>query len=56
MADVLWMLLRLSDVCGIDLACALEEKVAISEEKYPADKVRGLNHKYTYYQTGDKSA
>ena len=49
LADSLWLLLRLADVCGIDLAAALEEKVRLAEEKYPADQVRGLPHKYTHY-------
>ncbi|MFO0949065.1 MAG: nucleotide pyrophosphohydrolase [Planctomycetota bacterium] len=51
LADGLWLLLRLADVCGIDLSAALEEKVALAELKYPAERVRGLPHKYTFYQS-----
>lgn len=53
LADCLWLLLRLADVCGIDLSAALEEKVALAGEKYPADLVRGKPHKYTHYRTGE---
>lgn len=50
LADALWLLLRLADVCGIDLSAALTEKVALAETKYPVEKVRGRPHKYTHYQ------
>ena len=50
LADCQWLLLRLADVCGIDLAAALAEKVRLAGEKYPADEVRGRPHKYTHYQ------
>jgi hypothetical protein len=35
------------------LSAALLEKVRLANEKYPADKVRGLPHKYTFYQKKD---
>lgn len=50
LADVQWLLLRLADVCSIDLSDSLREKLALAELKYPADKVRGLPFKYTHYQ------
>jgi dCTP diphosphatase len=50
LADCLWLLLRLADVCAIDLAAALAEKVKLAAEKYPVEKVYGLPHKYTAYQ------
>jgi dCTP diphosphatase len=53
LADVLWALLRLAEVCGVDLSAALSEKVRLADEKYPAEKVRGLPHKYTFYQNKD---
>lgn len=53
LADCLWMLLRLADVTGIDLAAALREKMDLAEKKYPADVVRGKSHKYTHYQKSD---
>lgn len=46
LADVLFFLLRFSDLYGFDLARELEKKMAINAEKYPADKFRGKNHKY----------
>jgi NTP pyrophosphatase (non-canonical NTP hydrolase) len=49
LADVLWFLVRLSDRLGIDLLEAAERKLAANEEKYPADRVRGLSKKYTEY-------
>lgn len=53
LADCLWLLLRLADVCDIDAARALEEKVALAALKYPIEKVKGLPHKYTRYERDD---
>lgn len=50
LADCLWALVRLADVCGIDLASSFEEKVLLAAEKYPADRASGRNDKYTAYQ------
>jgi NTP pyrophosphatase (non-canonical NTP hydrolase) len=41
LADILSYLLRLADQLDIDLITATEEKIAINERRYPADKVRG---------------
>lgn len=49
-ADTFIYLLRLSDVLGIDLINAAHRKMDINAEKYPADKVRGRNDKYTEYE------
>ena len=51
MADCLWALLRLADVCGVDLSSALEEKVSLAAIKYPADRSYGRPDKYTAYQS-----
>jgi dCTP diphosphatase len=51
LADCLWLLLRLGDVCGVDLAAALEEKVALAALKYPVAKSYGRPEKYTHYQS-----
>ncbi|HEY8518719.1 MAG TPA: nucleotide pyrophosphohydrolase [Gammaproteobacteria bacterium] len=48
-ADVLIYLVRLADRLGIDLLAAAQEKIALNERKYPADKVRGDARKYTEY-------
>jgi dCTP diphosphatase len=50
LADCLWLVLRLADVCGIDLADTLRVKVALAAEKYPVEKVYGRSDKYTHYQ------
>ena len=49
MADVLIYLLRLADKLGVDLLHAATEKIALNEQKYPADRVRGSARKYTEY-------
>jgi dCTP diphosphatase len=51
LADCLWLLLRLADVCEVDLAGSLEEKVALAAIKYPIDQSYGRADKYTRYQT-----
>src|SRR3954447_3441659 len=50
LADCLWALLRLADVCGVDLAAALVEKVELAARKYPADQAYGRADKYTAYR------
>ena len=50
LADCLWLLLRLADVCAIDLASSLREKVELSALKYPVDRAYGRPDKYTSYQ------
>lgn len=49
LADVLWGLVRLADVCRVDLPAASARKLVKSAAKYPADKVRGSCKKYTEY-------
>jgi len=48
-ADVLIYLLRLADKLGLDLLRAADDKIALNERKYPADRVRGDSRKYTEY-------
>lgn len=50
LADCLFLLIRLADVCDIDLAMALAEKIELAAQKYPIDKVRGKSFKYTHYR------
>lgn len=50
LADCLFLILRLADVCAIDLASSLETKVALAALKYPIDKVHGKSFKYTHYE------
>ena len=48
-ADVFFYLIRIADRLGIDLDAALQDKMVLNREKYPADKVRGSSRKYTDY-------
>jgi dCTP diphosphatase len=50
LADCLWALLRLADVCEVDLASSLIEKLALAAIKYPVDQSFGRSDKYTTYQ------
>ena len=50
LADCLWLILRLGDVCEIDLASSLQEKLQLAAIKYPIDKAYGRADKYTAYQ------
>jgi len=49
-ADTFIYLLRLSDVLGIDLIAAAHHKMDRNAQKYPVDKARGRNDKYTAYE------
>jgi dCTP diphosphatase len=47
LADVQIYLTRLASVLGVDLDEAVRLKLRKNAERYPADKVRGSNRKYT---------
>lgn len=49
LADCFWILLRLADVCGIDVSASLREKLELAAVKYPVDRVYGRSDKYTAY-------
>ena len=49
LSDVLLYLVRLSDVCGVDLSAAVLRKRGINADKYPAERVRGRSDKYDQY-------
>jgi NTP pyrophosphatase (non-canonical NTP hydrolase) len=49
MADVLIYLLRLADVLEVDLLAAAADKMALNEQRYPAERVRGCARKYSDY-------
>ncbi len=55
MADVFIYLLRLAERLDIDLLAAVEEKIRLNAEKYPADRVRGSARKYTAYRDEEAS-
>lgn len=50
LADVFLYLIRLSDVCGIDLPRAASEKLEKNRSKYPAERCHGSSAKYTAYE------
>ena len=53
LADCLWVVLRLADVCEVDLAASLAEKVSLAAEKYPVALAYGRNVKYSELKGGD---
>ncbi len=50
LADTFVYLLRIAEVLNIDLIQAANEKIDLNAKKYPVDKVRGSNAKYTAYK------
>ena len=49
LADTFVYLLRLAEVLKIDLIAAANQKIELNALKYPVDKARGSNSKYTEY-------
>lgn len=47
LADVLIYLVRLADVLDVDLDAAVRSKLALNASRYPPEKARGHNRKYT---------
>ena len=50
LADTFVYLLRIAEVLNIDLIQAANQKITLNALKYPVDKVKGSNAKYTEYQ------
>ena len=50
LADTFVYLLRLAEVTGIDLIQSANEKIALNAIKYPVEKSKGSNAKYTVYE------
>lgn len=50
LADTFVYLLRIADVTGVDLIAATNAKIDLNAKKYPVEKVRGSNAKYTAYE------
>ena len=46
-ADVVIYALEFANICGIDLAAAIEAKMAANAKKYPVEKAKGRSEKYT---------
>ena len=50
LADIQIYLTELADCLKLDLMAAVDKKLAINAQKYPADKVRGSAKKYNEYE------
>jgi len=51
LADILSYLVRLAERLDIDLLAATDEKIAINEQRYPADRVRGDARRASEYDS-----
>jgi NTP pyrophosphatase (non-canonical NTP hydrolase) len=51
LADTFVYLLRLAEVLDINLIEAANKKIELNAKKYPVEKVRSSNAKYTKYQS-----
>jgi len=49
MADILFFLIRLAQRYDIDLTTELKDKMQKNNKKYPVEKARGSNKKYSEY-------
>ena len=49
LSDTFVYLLRIAEVCGIDLIDSANKKIDLNAKKYPVEKVKGSNAKYTEY-------
>lgn len=49
LADTFVYLLRIAEVLDIDLIAAANQKIDLNALKYPVDKAKGSNAKYTEY-------
>lgn len=49
LADIQIYLIRIADRLNVDLLSTVREKMQINEKKYPVEKVKGKNKKYTEY-------
>ena len=50
LTDTFVYLMRIAEVCGIDLIAATNAKIDLNAQKYPVEKCKGSNDKYTKYQ------
>lgn len=49
LADVFFFVLRISQMNAIDLEKSFHKKMSLNAEKYPVDKAKGSNKKYSEY-------
>jgi NTP pyrophosphatase (non-canonical NTP hydrolase) len=50
LADIQVYLISLAEKLQLDLITAVDKKLALNAEKYPAEQVRGSSKKYTEYK------
>lgn len=50
LADIQIYLISLAEKLKLDLVAAVEKKLVLNAEKYPAEQVRGSSRKYTEYK------
>lgn len=50
LADTFVYLLRIAEVTGVDLISAANVKIELNARKYPTEKAKGSNAKYTKYE------
>ncbi|MDG1097454.1 MAG: nucleotide pyrophosphohydrolase [Methylophilaceae bacterium] len=55
LSDTFVYLLRIAEVCGIDLIDSANKKIDLNAKKYPIEKAKGSNAKYTEYQSDNAS-
>lgn len=55
LADILVYLVRIADKLNVNLLAAAEEKMAINEHRYPADRVRGDARRAAEYESRPES-
>ena len=53
LSDVLLYLVRLADICNVNLGEASLKKIEKNSKKYPIEKCKGLSDKYTIYVERD---
>ena len=56
LADVLIYLVRLADVCGVDLLWEADAKIDRNEQRYPPQLARGRAAKYTHLHSSSPPA
>lgn len=50
LADILVYAIEFANITGIDIASAIQAKMAKNAEKYPVEKARGNSRKYTEFK------
>jgi len=49
LADVLYFILRFSQMYGFDISSEIDRKLKKNENRYPVQKSKGMNKKYSEY-------